>query len=140
LPVYALTANVIGSEEAALAAAGVREVLYKPIDEAKLVAVLRRHARRDGAWDIEVRAGITREEVAAELRRLLSVVEGRVAAGDRAGGVEAAHQLLGVARMFTRGVLQEHCLALETALRDGGGEPARDALQQLAPLLRPAAA
>jgi len=140
LPVYALTANVIGSEEAALAAAGVREVLYKPIDEAKLLEVLHRHARHDDAWDIEVRAGITRDEVAAELRRLLGAVEGCVAARDLAGGADAAHQLLGVARMFTRGVLAERCLALETALRDSGGEPAHGTLHRLALLLGPAGA
>ncbi len=135
LPVYALTANVIGSEEAALAAAGVREVLYKPIDEAKLLGVLRRHARRDDAWDFALRSGITREEVAGELRRLLHAVEGCVAGADWAAGAEAAHQLLGVARMFTRGALAEHCLALETALRDGGGDAARSALQRLASVL-----
>ena len=140
LPVYALTANVIGSEEAALAAAGVREVLYKPIDEAKLLEVLSRHARRDDGWDIAVRAGITRDEVAAELRRLLRAVEACVAAADWDAGADAAHQLLGVARMFTHGALAERCLALETALRSGEGEPAQGALQRLAPLLDAAAA
>jgi hypothetical protein len=115
-------------------------VLYKPIDEAKLLEVLHRHARHDNAWDIEVRAGITRDEVAAELRRLLGAVEGCVAARDLAGGADAAHQLLGVARMFTRGVLAERCLALETALRDSGGEPAHGTLHRLATLLGPAGA
>ncbi|MBK9469013.1 MAG: hypothetical protein IPO20_14135 [Gammaproteobacteria bacterium] len=53
-------------------------MLYEPIDEAKLLAVLRRHARHDDAWDIEVRAGITPGRgVAAELRRLLGAVEVR---------------------------------------------------------------
>jgi two-component system sensor histidine kinase BarA len=140
LPVYALTANVIGSEEAALAAAGVREVLYKPIDEAKLVEVLRRHARGDEAWDIEARPGIAREEVAAELRRLLRAVEGCVAASDLAGGADAAHQLLGVARMFTHGVLAERCVALETALRDDRIDAAHAALRRLVTLLGPAGA
>jgi len=135
LPVYALTANVIGSEEQALAAAGVREVLYKPIDVAKLRAVLRRHARPAERWEILERRGVSRSEVRDELWRLLARVSHEIGQHDQAAAVDAAHLLLGAARMFTRGSLDRHCQALESALRSGAVKEIQVALRTLSRLL-----
>lgn len=132
LPVYALTANVIGSEEQALAEAGVCEVLYKPIDGAKLVGVLRRHVRQAESWEIVELRGVAREEVTRELCRLLALARECIARGDGAAAADAAHQLLGAARMFTRGALEQRCAALEAALRAGEADAAQRAAQDLA--------
>ena len=120
LPVYALTANVIGNEEQALRAAGVREVLYKPVDEERLLAVLAQHeAELRGAFEIIEHKGIGREEIVAEFDRLCARLGEAIARDDIAVALDAAHQLLGAARMFSSGSLQALCLEIETRLRAG---------------------
>jgi two-component system sensor histidine kinase BarA len=120
LPVYALTANVIGNEEQALRAAGVREVLYKPVDEERLLAVLAQHeAQLRGEFEILEHRGIRREEIVAEFDRLCARLGGALARDDTAAALDAAHQLLGAARMFSSGSLQALCLRIETRLREG---------------------
>ena len=42
-----------------------------------------------------------------------------MARGDGDDAVDAAHQLLGAARMFTTGKLDRLCLEIETRLREG---------------------
>jgi CheY-like chemotaxis protein len=135
LPVYALTANVIGSEEQALAAAGVREVLYKPIDEQRLLAVLARHAS-PGEVKLQATPGIGAAEVREECTRLLERTTAAFAASDWGAAREEAHQLLGVARLFTRGALQPCCERLEAALRAGVRVEAADALLGVRQALR----
>jgi two-component system, NarL family, sensor histidine kinase BarA len=124
LPVYALTANVIGSEEQALAAAGVRAVLYKPIDERRLLEVLTQHGSESCNWRMQASAGIDGAEVLAEMSRLADALHLLMERKETATAIEVAHQLLGVARMFTRGSLRHRCLELEMALRERDGERA----------------
>jgi response regulator RpfG family c-di-GMP phosphodiesterase len=136
LPVYALTANVIGSEEQALHAAGVLDILYKPLDESRMKEMLARHTERTVAlveWQLP--AGISVEEVANELRRLFLAVQLPLEREGCAAAVDSAHQLLGCARMFARGSLEGLCLALEMALREGDELLARDAMERVRALL-----
>ncbi|MCB1631806.1 MAG: response regulator [Pseudomonadales bacterium] len=136
LPVYALTANVIGSEEHALAEAGVRAVLYKPLDIARLLDVLACHARADRGWRVVSRAGIADAEVVQEIARLFDATCSAAEAGERSVAVDIAHQLLGVARMFTEGELAGCCLDLERALRAPDDDPVRQEIENLAILVR----
>jgi CheY-like chemotaxis protein len=130
LPLYALTANVVGSEESALREAGVEEILYKPVDEERLRAVLLRH--EEAADCSLVRApGVGRDEILDELQRLERGVSLALAAGEAAQARELAHQLLGAARLFTRGELVPRCLLLELATRDGDIHAAFAALRAL---------
>ena len=130
LPLYALTANVVGSEESALREAGVAEILYKPVDEERLRAVLLRH--EETAECSLVRApGVGRDEILDELQRLERGVSLALAAGEAARARELAHQLLGAARLFTRGELVPRCLLLELATRDGDIHAAFAALRAL---------
>lgn len=136
LPVYALTANVIGSEERALGEAGVRAVLYKPLDITRLLEVLREHSTGEQGWQVAVRPGVVEAEVEQEVQRLFDVVCDAVDAGNRAVGADAAHQLLGVARLFTRGELAECCLGLELAMRDDDEDRIRQEVENLSIIMR----
>lgn len=136
LPVYALTANVIGSEERALAEAGVRAVLYKPLDMVRLLDVLACHARAERGWRVVSRTGITGAEVVQEIVRLFDATCSAAEAGERAVAGDIAHQLLGVARMFTEGELAGCCLDLERALRAQDDDPVRQEIENLAILVR----
>src|SRR5690606_38958095 len=138
LPVYALTANVIGSEERALADAGVRAVLYKPLDIARLLEVLRAHAPDERGWRVENHPGVADADVVQEIRLLFDTVCAAVDADDRALAADAAHQLLGVARLFTCGELADSCLELELALRDPDGDRVRQEIENLAILMHTA--
>lgn len=128
LPLYALTANVIGSEEAALSEAGVADVLYKPLEEDRLLALLARH---DTPLEVQLQETelISREEFVQESRQLERLTARSLAAGDLFAARESAHQLLGLARLFCTGELGEHCLALEKAVIAGERE---EAFRQLA--------
>jgi two-component system sensor histidine kinase BarA len=117
LPLYALTANVIGSEERALRDAGVAEILYKPVDEGRLQAVLLQHEECPDCSLMSV-PGISPGEVLAELQRLERALTQALADGVADQALEIAHQLLGAARLFTRGELAPRCLALEMAARN----------------------
>ena len=118
LPLYALTANVVGSEEAALREAGVAEILYKPVDEERLRALLLRH-HEQAECELLQPPGIESAEILDELQRLERAITRSLAAGAPDQAREFAHQLLGAARLFTRGELMPRCLLLELAARDG---------------------
>ena len=117
LPLYALTANVTGSEEEALAAAGVAEVLYKPIDEQRLREVFARH-EDNPACELRAASGVTPDEVLAELSRLERAITQALGAGRTDEARELAHQMLGAARLFTTGELGVRSQVLESAARD----------------------
>ena len=134
LPLYALTANVVGSEERALRDAGVAEVLFKPLDEERLRAVLRRHGVPAGCSLVRS-PGVGASEVLDELQRLERATTAALAAGTAGEAREFAHQLLGAARLFTRGDLVPCCLALETAARDADIPAAFAVLARLRPVL-----
>jgi HPt (histidine-containing phosphotransfer) domain-containing protein len=80
--------------------------------------------------------GIGALEVREECTRLLGSTTTAFAALDHEAAREAAHQLLGVARLFTRGALQPCCERLETALRAGARAEAADALLGVRQALR----
>ena len=117
LPLYALTANVTGSEETALAAAGVAEVLYKPIDEQRLRQVFARH-EDNPACELRAVSGVSADEVLAEFRRLERAITQSLGAGSTDEARELAHQMLGAARLFTTGELGARSQLLESAARD----------------------
>jgi len=130
LPVYALTANVIGSEEQALAAAGVRAVLYKPIDERRLLEVLTQHGAEACNWRMHAATGIDSAQVLAEIGRLTTALQLAMQQQEPAA-IDLAHQLLGVVRMFTRGSLRHRCRELEMALRDDDGHAAAHMFERI---------
>lgn len=135
LPVYALTANVIGSEEKALADVGVRAVLYKPLDVDRLLEVLAFHVPPDAGWRLREDRGVTVMELRKEIERLHVALLAASIEGDSDAAIDAAHQLLGVARVFTEGDLVDECLNVERVLRAGDAEPVRQAVENLGVLL-----
>ncbi|GIX31735.1 MAG: hypothetical protein KatS3mg124_2207 [Porticoccaceae bacterium] len=131
-PVVVLTADVARNEERALFAAGAADLLFKPVDEARLLACLRRHlpavrAGAPGPAALEVH----REAFAREVERLARCARGAFAGGDRTGLREAVHQLLGIAGVFRAASLARAVRALHAALASGAPERVEAALATL---------
>ncbi|NIB39437.1 response regulator [Pseudomaricurvus alkylphenolicus] len=146
-PVYALTANITGSEESQLRSVGVEQILYKPIEESLLCEILSGLARsgpsevtapvvpvttlpaevsdsiEDPDSDPETTrlvlpTGIEPEAIYEEFHTLLHNVLHYLEEKRWDRLFEDAHKLLGSAQMFTRGQLVTMVLDLENAARD----------------------
>lgn len=102
----------------------------------RLLDVLACHARAERGWRVVSRTGITGAEVVQEIVRLFDATCSAAEAGERAVAGDIAHQLLGVARMFTKGELAGCCLDLERALRAQDDDPVRQEIENLAILVR----
>lgn len=107
-PILALTANVVESEHEALLAAGVNEVMLKPIDDEKLLARIHHYegariefdADGEGLEDTLERYQISKETLHAELE---GQVEGLMLAfrnQDRSRIRHHTHQLIGLAGLY----------------------------------------
>ena len=136
-PIYAITANVTGSEEALLLNAGVGAILYKPLNEKSLKALMTGShenvlevsrssggriypAQKDTVTVPEwvVPKGMQAGEVLTEFYALLEQINSAYDMKDWVLMSDAAHKLLGSSRLFTRGPLSNWVLKLEDAIRE----------------------
>lgn len=127
-PVYALTANITGTEEQQLLESGVIGVLYKPLSESVLQKLLNREVvGPSGSNDVEelrsdsekliLPAAMKAEKVIVELNKLLMLIKNSLTQEKWLTLLEAAHKLLGSAKLFTRGPLANLVTDLEAAAK-----------------------
>ena len=102
---------------------------------ARLHAIMARHAR-GVACEVAARPGIGPGEILAELARLERAITLMLLGGALDTARDSAHQLLGAARLFTRGELEGWCLRLEAALRERRAAEIAEALERVQRALR----
>ena len=128
LPIIALTANVVPYEHQALNAAGITDLLLKPIDVKLLLQTLQEQCRiKTGieatpSQDISepsLQAMTTPEQLQAEVRRLVEVIINAVQQDDRKQIRSCAHQLLGLAGVYEMPTLEDCTAQLHQAAREG---------------------
>ena len=115
LPIVALTANVISSEEHELRQAGISRIEYKPVNDKKLIQLLRLLSQSDKKQqrlprqdDDKLHQPATRlshyqlsqADLHKELIRLLRQLENAFRADDLMAIRDSNHQLLGLAGLF----------------------------------------
>lgn len=134
LPVIALTANVVPHEHQALMAAGINDLLLKPINIAELTRTLLHQCelRTGQAVDAQpinhqlqtsLQSLATPQALHAEIRRLAGVVMEALRNRDRERIRSCAHQLIGMAGLYEMPVLEDctaqlHRAACEGSLRE----------------------
>lgn len=137
LPIYAITANVTGTEEQELKLAGVKQVLYKPLSTVVLRKLLSspgsvitpitlttdisKHSINQGeaASELIIPRGFESNEIIVEFKKLLNLVKAGLEKKDSKTTQDASHKLLGAARMFSRGIFVETIEKLESSARTG---------------------
>ena len=142
IPLYALTANITGSEEQDLLRAGVRRILYKPLNDESLHDILLKGIDPDevledeqdqiGPSRLEVPPNIDGDRVLVEMLRQLEDIEESLdqREGDRL--FDSSHKLLGMARLFTRGKVLAAAVTLEELARQRNYAQLKEILPELA--------
>jgi len=120
LPVYALTANVMGTEESDLYDAGVRRIFYKPISDTLLVEVLGNHQNRrvsepmpEPSNQLRIPDGMRAAEIIDELNSLNFEAKNLSGLGELTELAAVCHKLHGVIKLFTQGNLIDMVKGLE---------------------------
>ncbi len=134
LPVIALTANVISSEEMALRQAGVTRIEYKPINDKRLLNLLQllcRQAREpiaDFSTDIPdepsqvtnlSRYQMSKENLHQELTEQLAALEKGFKEDNTAALRDHSHQLTGLAGLLELPELELSSIELNEAVKNG---------------------
>ncbi|WP_020680514.1 ATP-binding protein [Marinobacterium rhizophilum] len=104
LPIIALTANVVPREHKALQDAGITKIMFKPINEAKLLEAVKRHCSRlyetpapHAPADHDSAAPLlSHAEIQQEIQRQLDACQQAFLARDTTRMRHHAHQLLGI--------------------------------------------
>lgn len=130
VPVYALTANITGTEEKLLLKAGVQQILYKPLDDVLLQEILRTSGKlgsatpsnkpatnEDETSRLVLPKGIQANDVFNEIEKLASQVKLSLSSEAWEDVFENAHKILGVTRLFTRGRLNQLAITLDKHAR-----------------------
>lgn len=138
-PIVMLTADILQQEENALFDAGANDLLFKPFDEAKLVATLRSHLRMpDGTAAPEhERPALTPPKVdlalfVQEVSKLTRGAQQSIEDRDILNLRECIHQLLGIAGVFKMTYLERAVRALHGAVREEDEEKTHAAMVTLA--------
>jgi two-component system sensor histidine kinase BarA len=108
IPIIGLTANVIETEERDLLAAGAVDILYKPIDEHKLLAAICEFTGRsyNAKHSMPTPGGILGEQhqalakLKAEILKLLKELKGFIEGNHHTDAREKVHELLGLCGLF----------------------------------------
>ncbi|WP_271271682.1 ATP-binding protein [Aliamphritea hakodatensis] len=130
VPVIALTANVVSSEEQALSDAGVNRIEYKPINDTRLLNTMRLLLKQEqgslppaarphdesSATDLS-NYKLSAEDLHAELLRQLAALQQGFSAQDIGKLRNHAHQLTGLAGLFELPALELASLDLSQAIK-----------------------
>lgn len=157
VPIIGVTAHALPEELGAFHAAGMSEVLKKPIDRGQLVGLLARLSagRADGTPRLfdperlaELGAGPTSPQIRSLLGRFMAQLDdlqAGLATGALGAGLpqeaadevrlQALHRCAGSAGTFGAEALLARLLAIETAARRGDRAPLAAAAEGLGPLL-----
>jgi len=135
-PIIMLTADILQREENALFDGGASDLLFKPFDEGKLIAAVRKHLRR-GLVEPVVRADPEEDKqerrrlFASEVARLTEEARHALDTGDEQTLREVIHQLLGIAGVYRMAYLERAVQALHQAVKTGSGNKALAAMETL---------
>lgn len=119
MPIICLTADITAQERQALSDSGVDAVLLKPINEPELLQTVRRHCGLGPAQpeeDARSRSddkGTSTPKLRDSLLSLLDATEAAYNAGDEARYQQGLHDLLGVAGMYEKRLLEEMIRAMK---------------------------
>ncbi len=128
LPILAITATALASERERCLAAGIDDLLLKPLNLERLEAGLSKAGR---AAPVPVATPATARRPSAAIRRLFvetgdkdlqAMIEAR-AGGDMQRLLDRVHAFKGVLQMLGERELGEHCGEVEQALREGLAVP-----------------
>ncbi|HYD66860.1 ATP-binding protein [Azospirillum sp.] len=114
-PVVALTANASPGDRDAYAAAGMDEVLTKPVNPAALAAVVARYAPSNGAGVAFAGPTAAMNALFAEVAAALELELASLGDGDRERMAAIAHRLRGSAATYGHAALAAAAAALEEA-------------------------
>ncbi len=142
LPIIALTANVISSEEEALRAAGVSKIEYKPIKDKLLIRLLKLLCKEHPASQVSKESlyldtkntldsptdestnlaayQLSKEDLHRELIQQLRAILEAFSTRNKTKINEHAHQLTGLAGLFTLPELEVTAIELGEALKEDG--------------------
>ncbi|MDV9043857.1 hybrid sensor histidine kinase/response regulator [Stenotrophomonas sp. RAC2] len=142
LPILAITATALASERERCLAAGIDDLLLKPLNLERLEAGLARSGRLPATAPATAPAQPPRT-VSVAIRRLfvetgdkdLQVMAAARAAADGQGLLDRVHAFKGALQMLGETALAEQCGDIEQALRDGR-PPSDEALDGLQAALR----
>jgi signal transduction histidine kinase/DNA-binding response OmpR family regulator len=140
-PIVALTANVMRSDIERYRTSGCDDVLGKPIDRAKLYAVLRRHLQAAGdptasAADINAMLERVGAKFRARLPETVTQLEEALARADWAEVASRAHQLKGIAGSVGLPQLTALAAPVEAAALAGQAEAAHHHCESLLSAMR----
>lgn len=133
LPIIALTANVISSEEVALRQAGVSRIEYKPINDSRLISLLNllchpaQESRTDKLPAPAPRTAPTnlasyqmsKEDLHQELTAQLQALETGFIESNTAALRDHSHQLTGLAGLLELPELELNSIELNEAVKQG---------------------
>ncbi len=134
-PIVMLTADILQQEENALFEAGANDLLFKPIDEGKLVSTLQRHLRMPEANGDDGRAAsspaVDMDLFVREVSKLTDGARHAIDNRDAHELRESIHQLLGIAGVFKMTYLERAVRALHMAVKEEDQEKTQAAMVTL---------
>ena len=135
-PVIMLTADILQQEEDALFRAGASDLLFKPIDQQKLLNCVYKHLktglREDSLAGIgEDRQDRQRRLFLEEVSRLTARARRELSEHTRDGLRETTHQLLGIAGVYRMTYLERAVRAFHKAIKSGDEEKMTAAMETL---------
>lgn len=149
IPIYAVTANITGSEEKQLFDAGVSRILYKPLSEPIIHSILNgsgtinsENITDNSSTTIDyvshfiLPKGIDEKDVLAEFNKLIILIRDSLKEENWPNLVDYSHKLLGSARLFTRGPLSDFALKLEIASQEKRVADVRIAIKDIVEQLK----
>ena len=144
LPILAITATALSSDRERCRAAGITDILLKPMSLATLDAMLARHASiaaapQVPAPDADLPAPVVRTPFPAKLLRLfvdtgrqdLALLTDATRTGDTARAGERLHAFKGVLQMLSERVMAQRCGSFERQLSLAAADAADPELQRL---------
>lgn len=119
-PIVMLTADILQQEENALFEAGANDLLFKPIDEGKLISTLQRHLRLPAAGSDHqpLAPSVDLSLFVQEVSKLTDSARQAIAHRDEPTLRESLHQLLGIAGVFKMTYLERAVRALHVAVKE----------------------
>lgn len=136
-PVVMLTADILQQEENALFDMGASDLVFKPFDDNKLLAVIRKHLHADVITGSHSGSADASKELrqkkmfSDEVIRLAEEARSALARGDGEGLRDAIHQLLGIAGVYHMTYLERAVQALHLAIKEKNGNKIVAAMETL---------
>ncbi|WP_428033270.1 ATP-binding protein [Amphritea sp.] len=149
LPIIALTADVISSEEDALRQAGVSKIEYKPINDTRLIKLLEMLCGKEKPLDVEVteqpgetegntnlvKYQLSKEQLHHELTTQIEALLQAFEQNDIKSMRDHSHQLIGLAGLFELPELENYSVILNDSAKAGDTRKVWEILSSLKRLI-----